>query len=84
MNPALQPAAGRWTPVRQGDKELVPPLGRTVLCQVRADGQAKHFCAKLKLHGSERVWQWLEGMEPHGRVAFERVHAWAEINHGTP
>lgn len=80
-NPAATSAAGPWTQVRQGDKEFVPPLGRTVLCQVRAGEVAKHFCAKLKLHGSERAWQWLEGMEPHGLVAFERVTAWAEINH---
>lgn len=81
MNPSLQPAAGNWTQVRQGDKEFVPALGKTVLCQARAEGRAKHFCAKLKLQGSGRVWQWVEGMEPHGLVAFERVHAWAEINH---
>lgn len=73
MNPALQPAAGNWTPVRQGDKEIVPSLGRRVLCRA-----GKHvFVARLELCDATRVWRWATLRH----VVFEDVEAWAEINH---
>lgn len=81
MNPApfTSNAAGPWTPVRQGDKEFVPAMGKRVLCRA-----GKHlFVARLELYDAERVWRWAELRH----VVFEDVEAWAEIHFhdlGTP
>ena len=70
--PIITNAAGPWTPVRQGEKEVVPPMGKGVLCKF-----GKHvFVARLELKGADRVWRWAEKFH----VVFENVEAWAEIN----
>lgn len=73
MNPAplTTNAAGPWTPVRQGEREFVPELGRRVLCRVGN----RLMVAKLELQDSVRIWRWTAT----GHVPFEDVDAWAEI-----
>lgn len=70
--PFTASAAGPWTPVRQGEKEVVPPMGKRVLCKF-----GKHvFVARLELKDADRVWRWAEAFH----VVFENVEAWAEIS----